>query len=304
MSTYTYRFYEVKTEIVHDSLNKVEDFEEKYIKNTPKTYHPIAEGYTVRIWGADGSKYRIWSDRDKKWHEEEDCRHEWVLLRWYTKPDHSYSPKKYDVVVGDINTESSDLYYKKRTPTCKVGERLAENVCYCDNGGIIRDEYVRRGYGLHDSFEDRGFPKDMSNELKEVLKTEGEYTWGHTYIYLSEWQAEYEKRLAEFKKKLEDIYKEDKLSIIDNKLDLLIRKVKDPLYEEPIIEEKKPNEDDDEYDDDEDEETLESRLNYLWDEDFSDIMSIKGEMLRAYNLIDEPFGYTSDEDIRITYFLA
>jgi hypothetical protein len=83
-----------------------------------------------------------------------------------------------------------------------------------------------------------------------------------------------------------------------------MRKVKDPLYEEPIVEEKKPNEDDDEYDDDEDEETLESRLNYLWDEDFSDLMSIKGEMLRAYNLIDEPFGYTPDEDIRITYFLA
>ena len=298
MSTYTYRFYEVKTAIVHDSINRLEDFEEKYVKGEHET---LPDGYTVKVWNVDDPKFRIWNATTKTWEAKEDCRHEWVLLRWYTKPDHSYSPKRYDAVVGSINLESFDPYCKKRTPVIKVGDKLQENVDYCDNGGIIRDEYISHGYGLHDTFADRGYPTDMSEELKAVLKEDDEYSWGHTYVYLSEWSNEYDKRLEEFKRKLEDIYKEDRLSIIEKKIDLLEKKMKDPFYEEPVI--KKEKKDDDEYDDDE-EETLEERLRYLWDEEFMDLMSIKNEIRRAYHLIDQPFGWTSDKDIRITYFLA
>ena len=298
MSVYTIRFYEVKTPIVHDYLNKIDEFKKKYIDEPDPSDKPIPDGYTVKVWEG-GPIFKIWSESDKEWKDENDCRHEWVLLRWYVNGMHSYSPKKYEAVVGEVNEKPDSPYDEyKRKPIVTVGEKLREIVTYCDNGGVIRDEYIREGYGTHESFANRGFPKDMSPELKAILSDENEikYTWGHTYVYVSEWEAEYERLLEKFKGDLERIYREDGMQSIEERLDIIEKTLKDPSYKKPRKKKKK----DDEYDN---EETTDQKLQYLWEENFWDMQSVKGEYMRAYHLIDEPFGWTDGKDIRIVYYL-
>ncbi len=291
MSTYTHRYYEVKTSVIDQYIdwNK---------KDEPIVADkPLYDGYTIKLYYDNEMPYRIWSVKDNEWKKSKTCRKKWVLAKWFTNPAYGYSPNRYDVEIGKINPVPNDKHEYYREPLAEKGDKLIENICYCDNGGIIRDDFISsRGWNNNDSgFPDRGFPDDMSEELKKEFSKDMDYTWGHTYVLLSEWDTQLKKKIAEFRKKVIEKTQSIEFDKINEKLDLLFKKVKDPYYEPPKKKKDEEEEEGVEY--------YEDTMDYIWEEDFWDMMSIHSEIMRAYCFTEE-FGWSPEEDIRIVYYLS
>ena len=135
----------------------------------------------------------------------------------------------------------------------------------------------------------------MSEDLKKEFSKDMSYTWSHTYITLSEWSKIFDSELERFRKKVTERIMKGELTKIDEKLNLLLIKSKDPFYEPPKKKKKKDEEDESLY--------YEESLDYLWDEEFWDLMMIRNEINRAHALT-EHFGYHTGEEIRIIYYLS
>ena len=220
--------------------------------------------------------------------EEKDVPTSWHLVKYYVNGKYGYS---------DYCEEDAEARDKRMPFTNRFGEtiNLREERMFCDNGGAIRDNYIGCVWG-DSKFRDRGFPEDMSKELFEDLKDD-EYAWGKTYVLLSEWGAERDKLIEKFKANVIDRMNKQNNNTIQEKLDFIIRRTRDP-YCEPEKKEKT---------DDTDEEGniyREDTVDYLFEEDFWDILQVNNEINYANRLVDEIYGWTSPEKIRIVYFCS
>lgn len=289
MSTYCHRYYEVKTPIIHDYAY-IKTFDEIDTSNLP-------DGHVVKIWDERDYQYRKWNAKKQEWKKLKKCDYKWTLVKLYTEANHGYHPTDWDITIGDVNREEKEPGWR-RIPLAKEGTKLDENICYCDNGGIIRDNFISdRGWGDRDyDVADRGWPDDMSDDLKQEFTRDMDYTWGHTYVTLSEWNKIFNSEFEVFKKKIAKKIQETEFKQVNEKLDLLTKLVKDPSYTPPK-KKKKKNEDEDETT------CYEDTLEYIWEEDFWDLMMIRREINRAYDAI-ESFGYMADGDVRIIYYLS
>lgn len=177
----------------------------------------------------------------------------------------------------------------------KVGE-------YVDNGGPIRDDFLSDSWDTYESgFADRGFPSDMSEELRAKIKHDTisedgrDYTWGHTYVTAEEWMSLSGKVLSKFREELYGVLEEKRNGGIEEKLDLILKRLKDPMCEDIKVKKKRKGEDED---------SSESRLEYLWNEKFYDYMSIENEISRAYAIADQYVTYVNPSDLRIIYYMG
>lgn len=291
MSTYVKRFYEVRLPVIDNHLSQEKQLED--IKE-PK------DGYTVHVsCNAYERRYLVWNESKKEWTPKEDVPHKWVMVKWYTPSGYGYHPLEKDVEIGAIVRPPHDNPYEEEDPRnmlmAKVGDTLNEQYEYLDNGGIIRDEYISScSWGNHMNFSDRGFPKDMSDELKKILDDDyNKYCWGGTYVTLKEWSQAYHERLEKFKKEINERYEKKYKDELNAKLDNLLLLAQGKEIKKP----KKKKEEDEE------EEWHEDTLDYMWEDPFYDLRMIDGEMDRA-NDLTEHFGYLSNEDIRIIYYMC
>ena len=297
MSVYTHRFYEVKVAVIDQFVqgsHKKEENENIEIVPTKK----MRDGYTVRVYMDYDYPYRIWDEAKGIWKKSKDCEHKWVLAKWYTRPDYGYSPDRYDVEIGRVNPvpDDNDGYY--RTPLAVEGEQLKENICYCDNGGIIRDEFISsRGWSDEEwGFSDRGFPDDLSDDLKKEFEDkEMKYTWGHTYVTLDEWSNAFDKMTEKFKQKVIDKVQSTQFNDLESKMNHILKKFENPEYKIPKPKKKKNEDEEVEY--------YEDSMKYIWEEDFWDLMMVHTEMARAW-AFTEYFGYCDGKNVRIVYYLS
>ena len=298
MSVYCHRIYEVKVPIIDQYLNSVA----KEIPMEAYLTGELHDGYTIRVWNQE-KPYLIWNEKKGEWEWKNKCKHKWVLVRSLHQSGYGYNNDKYDVVAGDVISGRTTPYsdYTNIVMT-KTGDKFDEFICYCDNGGIIRDEFINpRGiYSYHEDsdFADRGLPDDVSEEAKKYVEHKmGDYSWGLTYVTLEEWDKVYQTRFEKFKNDLKDTYQKINYA---NGVEQKIEELYSVLVQkkEPKKKAKKRKKENGEYT-----ENYEDTLKYLWEEDFSDIMSIRSEIAKAYNFT-EAFGYVSSEDLRIIYYLS
>ena len=284
MSTYVHRFIEVKTKEITQLRKKPEDegFEGLLKPNKYYSYWDGGDKHYILTENDDTQKI-VWKEV-----EDKDIPAKWELVKWYSDATKGYCYE--DETSSPFNDPDNGKNIKLK------GHRM-----FCDNGGVIRDNYIGHGWTDDDKFQDRGYPTDMSEELKKELEHkdgEEDYTWGHTYVLLSEWGAERDKLIEKFKNNVISRVQDKEFNKINEKLDLIMCKCKDPHYE-PEPKEKKEGE---EYDSEEDGIYYEDTVDYLFEEDFWDIMQVTREMCVVGHIVDEIYGWTSPEQIRIVYY--
>lgn len=233
------------------------------------------------------SRYIEVKNKDGKW--------EWLRFQYPFKKEFSWS--KPDIVID--------------------GKEFTVFRDTCNNACFLREYLVSGRYAFHDNgLGDRGFPTDMSEELKEYFKENYEnngipdYRYNKSYVSLNELINVYKKE----KKELIDRYlkslKDREYSKFHKKLDRLLKVsslMMEGLNEEDKEKEikktnnllkKKKNEEDNE-----DEATYEEDMEYLL-ESFNEIESIKDEYTYTWRLVDEIYGWIDDNDIRIVFYFS
>ena len=285
MSTYTYRFYEVRIPIIDQYVQRIG--KEKGEDLVPDK--PLYNGYTIRLWSDQEYPFRIWDEDKKEWAKYKNCRKEWKLCKWlipYKKDEYKpqYTLSHFSDVKGSVFSE---------------GDKLRECYFFCNNGGVVRDEFISDNWFNNEKwgFVKRGFPDDMTDDLKKAFKEDKDlaYTWGHTYVMLSEWENVLDKKIAEFRKRLEEKMDAEQNKTVEHILSIILKKLDEPDYKIP--KDIKRNKED------ENEPYYEDTVDYIWEEEFTDILTINEEIIRAMDIVSE-FSYASPEDIRIVYYLA
>ena len=176
--------------------------------------------------------------------------------------------------------------------------------------GIIRDLFCSRTFESEESLCDRGLPTDMSDELSAKFKEmEKEATsdddginrkwwYSESYCTLAELSAAVEKRLDKFK---EDLSKYNDL-LYNNKTNSKLDEILCLL--DPSIKTKNSSTDDYDKEDDEYYETdYEEQIDYLWDEEFYDILWLKNFCSNIYSYAEEFAEIYNDNDIRIVVYI-
>lgn len=222
----------------------------------------------------------------------------WELLKFYFpfNGQHFYEP--------DIMMDGKPFMYFNNT---------------CNNACSLREYLTSRRHSWKDyNFGDRGFPTDISDELKEYFRkkfetpkdgeTECDYRYNKSYIYLNELYDTYikekDKLFNSFLKRLKE-YEYEK---IHKKLDRLLQvsslmmgdltedeKNKEKKKTDKLLKNKKNQDDDENY------VSLEEELEEF-DEWFNEIQSLNDEYVYTWRLVSEIFGYKDDSEIRIVYY--
>ena len=256
MSTYTYRFYEVRIPIIDQYVQRID--KEKCEDLVPDK--PLYNGYTIRLWSDQEYPFRIWDEDKKEWAKYKNCRKEWKLCKWlipYKKDEYKpqYTLLHFSDVKGSVFSE---------------GDKLRECYFFCNNGGVVRDEFISDHWFNNEKwgFVKRGFPDDMTDDLKKAFKEDKDltYTWGHTYVMLSEWENVLDKKIAEFRKRLEEKMDAEQNKTVEHILSIILKKLDEPDYKIP--KDIKKNKED------ENEPYYEDTVDYIWEEEFTDILTI------------------------------
>ena len=177
MSTYVTRFVEVKVSDIKGKVLNITELDN--IHDEGSIYYVVS-----------GKEWGYYKCIDGKWVRTNDVPQKWVLAQ------------------NVVSTKYR--HYKKNTEETEIQDG------WCDCGGAIRDVYLSSAFGVH-NLTDRGFPKDMSQELKDKFAdgSELQYTWGHTYVTLGEWQDVIEKETEKWKTDILNLFskkREDKIN--------------------------------------------------------------------------------------------
>ena len=214
-------------------------------------------------------------------------------------------------------------YNYQREPDVAIGKKKYNIFNHtCDNACLLREYLTSRHHAWKDyGFGDRGFPSDMSEELKEYFKYEYEipkdneekchdYRYNKSYVHLDELINLYiEEKNKLFKQVLRRI-QEFEYNKFHEKLNRLIQVSSLLMNKENLTDEEKEKEvkknnkvlknkkeDNDDY------YSFEEEMEEF-DEMFNEIMSIKNEYVYTWKLVDEIYGYMDDHDIRIVYYFS
>ena len=272
MSVYVHRYIEINRKILEGRV----DFSNISKDLKPGCYYSGWEkGYHKYIKVISNENHNpVYEEVNEK---DVPCR--WELVKWYSDIRYGYS----------YEDDKSGIYKDDET---KEELKLKKHVMFADNGGVIRDTFLNDTWGNDYGFANRGYPDDISDELRKELG-DGEYTWGHTSVLLSEWQGARDKLVEKFRASLVESINHTNFKDLNDKLDFIMKLQKNPSLELPKRKRKKK--------DDEDEGYVPS-LDYLFEEDFWDILCVQHEINSVYHIVDEIYGYTDTSKIRIVYF--
>ena len=273
MSSYTTRILEVRVSTSKGTSYKYENLVEKY-KDIAKEgdYFVLYEKFRPQtIKYVNGEFIRT----------DEKIPMVWKLVKFYS--DYNVN----DRIVSDINGEHS-----LTEPDGIVHDKPVLAVNYwCNNGGYIRDNYISSNGWDRQLFNCRGIPSDISPEAFSIISPDGDdpldFAHSHTWVTLSEWEELYDKKLAEFKSKISDIYTNKNINSVNKKLNVVLNKLGVETPDES-----------NEYDAEEEE--------YLWNETFEELRAIDDEISRNTALAEHFLdgSYVNFDDVRIIYFIS
>lgn len=256
MSIYTYRLTEIKYEDIVSSVWKKKELDE--LKPT------VGDVYKVNSPENDEYPYyKFMGYKEdgitKNWEGQHSVTYHWEPVFWFT-------------------------------PSQKV---FSKNYMWCNNGGEIRDTFIGRSWGEDEyGIKERGFPSDMSSEIREYLNEYGKDTYSHTWVLLSEWENIFDMEAEKFLAKVKSKFKDDKLDEINEKIETIISLIK----EETITKKKKKKSEEFEY--------YEDTLEYLFEEEIWKLYSIREEISKIRFLSEEIMNNFKEENVRIIYYLA
>lgn len=281
MSTYINRVIEV---FVSEELTGTVDFEnwKDQLNNLPEYKSGMLYAIKNIPYKDETPKYHRW---DNGWMAVTSRKKYWKML-----------PLWYSDMSSDYHTTSNDNYINT-----KDGKKI--NIehfnCICNNGGDIRDYYFST-WGPYGSIRERGIAEDISEEAKAYIDGLN-YKYGETYVTLNELCEISSKEFEMFKNKVKDAIINKKLDVISDNVSKIYNKL-NGVSEDPVKEVKKDDEEYEEPYDEYIEDEEYDKFEYLWDEDFNQMMSIKNEVNSIDTLVDLVYGYVPAENIRIHYF--
>ena len=279
MSTYTYRYVEIRREMIDGSVWKFSDL--------PDPNEHRGEIYRINEYNRPEGISHYYksiqvSDASFGWNPVEKVEKKWVPVKWY-----SYLPK--NRVLDNKDPNFNPKYVTAKDANGKEFY-LQEHLYWCNNGGHIRDDYISSSSFERHVFAKRGLPNDVSDEVKEDIGSD--YAYDQTWVKFTEWEYAFDNALKNFVAKVKERFNNATLDEINRKLDDIFKAVKDPNYKPK----KKKSEDDEEY--------YEDTLEYLFEEDIWELFHIREEMERI-EFIAEDFGDTfANNDVRVIYYLA
>lgn len=227
MSVYTIRYIEGKFSNIAGTKNSIKDLPDD-----------ASEGAVYRVWNAD---FKYYKKTGSEWVGQDTCETYWKLLAPIKKLDRLPERAKYEVLDPSTFEPTGEYkYYEPENPNIEIikkddGSELYLKKCpyFYNNGGAIRDEYIRNRWNDNFPYKDRGFPDDMCDETrKSMTDDDGEfckYGYNKTYVTLSEWYSFYEKEKARILGKIKDSYEKKFHNEINAKLDFLINNMKSPV---------------------------------------------------------------------------
>lgn len=262
------------------------------------------EDDTYRSYVRKDGRYFMW--KDGKWNASWECpRKKWVALQLYSQ-DPDLRGREDTIVASDAEGN-----------VVKNGTILSRVSGFSDNGGVIRDKYLSSStlLGRDGEFSDRGWPSDMSDIMRNILDDCKNDTWGHTYVSLSEWSLKAKECKESFKKDLLNYFKKRSDNItqlkLDNVLSILSKGSDETISDinkrfKKKLKKAEESKDDVKFYDDEyrSVDEYETPLDYMMEEGLSEYYSIIGEIRKAYDLVEAQFGWVSNEDVRIIYFMC
>ena len=227
-----------------------------------------------------------------KWVPKDMCPTEWRALQVYTKsklPSESdwESPKKQ---TEEYMTHDQKLVYFFRHED------------FCNNGGPIRDDYIStNGWSDECDFNGRGLPSDVTEATLRAVEYNGKREgYDYTWCTLNEWEDLYDKERNRIIQAILDKQAKQFNKKTDQKLDFIIRNMKDPMSMnlKEIYPDKK--DDDEEMDENEYYESPQCVI----DDEFDKLWFIAAEYGRILQIADFYGKEYSPEDIRIIYHIS
>jgi hypothetical protein len=184
--------------------------------------------------------------------------------------------------------------------------------------GIVRDFFNSGSFESEENICDRGLPKDISEELttkfqamKDDYTSSNEHKWWYseTYCTLSELNSAVENRLTKFKEDLSKytnlLYNNKTNQKLDKILNLLESDGRDKndskdKSKSPTIVEDEGNT----LDTTNDTDYYEEQINYLWNEDFFDILCLRFFVSRIYAYVEDFAEVYNENDVRIITYIS
>ena len=284
MSTYTYRYIEVLAEQIDGAvwskkdLPSAKEHEGEIFKineyNRPTDVAPYYKAVEKPGITFDESVY-VWVPLEK-------VEKKWVPVKWYS------------ILNKNRVLLNKDPYWKPKyfTYSCGINQILfEEHICWSNNGGCVRDDYISSRGWKESKVSGRGLPSDVSEEVKNDVVSD--YHYDMTWVTISEWEEIFETRKKEFETEVYKRYaKEDKREVMA-KLDDIFKAIKDPNYTP-----KKKKKSDDDYLE------WEESIEYLFEEDIWGLFTLRMEITRAEFILEEFADSYSYSQSRIIYYLA
>ena len=279
MSTYVTRVIEVKLPDIQGEVWKEEKLQDVKVFLDHMVYKVNSDhDFPYRVWIPDEDSDSKTESKVGHWEKSKECTWNWHLVKYWSDYNYGYHDKD----------KEPEFHLSDGLPLKEINE-------FCDNGGSIRDKYLSRWYGDDYNVRERGLAPDMAKETRVVMHADEEnYCWGYTYVLLSEWEAIYDKELEIFKNKIKDHFNRAEHKTINEKLDKIYSK----LTGEPIPEKTQEQIDEEEYDNQYD------TLDYLFEEDFWEIQTLRAEIIKVYHIVEQLYGYIPDDRIRINYYFS
>lgn len=297
MSTYTYRRAEGKFPKI---LGAIYEYDELPDVTTMK------EGDTYRIWNKDKRFMKV---IDGEWKPVDDCEYEWRLLPLYTEVSRKPSRARYKDENGEWKYyEKEDRSYQYHTDEDNITKLLHKNLCFCNNGGAIRDDYIStRGFGEDnfDKFRGRGLPDNVDPAtVVDMNDEEGKFHgWDTTYLTLAEWDSVYDMEQVRILDLIKKAFDKQSHDSIEKKIDFIIHHMKDPASMNiDEIYKKKVNEDGEEIDEEDDNGYYDSPEYFI--DDYMPNLYLIAEEIGRIALIAEYYDIYSWDDIRVIYHLG
>ncbi len=184
--------------------------------------------------------------------------------------------------------------------------------------GIVRDFFNSGSFESEESICNRGLPNDISEELankfqtmKDECTSPNEYKWWYSesYCTLAELNSAVENRLTKFK---EDLSKYTNL-FYNNKTNQKLDKILNLLEPDDRCKNNDKDkdkastavkDDDNNIDVTDDANYYEEQINYLWNEDFFDILCLRFFVSRIYAYAEDFAEVYHENDVRIITYIS
>lgn len=277
MSTYTYRYVEVK-KLMIDGVAWTHEELPPYVEH-------IGEVFEITGYHRPENVAKFYKATENGWEPQDSVESKWVPLKWYSampksrmEMDENNYPASKKKHFSAKDSNGNAIYFK-------------ENLYWCNNGGYIRDEYISTRAWKASPISGKGLPEDVSQEVKEDIESE-KYAYDITWVRQKEWELIYEEAVDDFRRKVEERFGKKEDNEIKRMLDTILNTIKDSSYQPK----KHKKEDEEEF--------YEDTIDYLFEEEIYKLYQIREEIEKIEFIKEEFDTNLHTTSCRVIYYLA